>query len=87
MSQFNKQKNKNFKWYSDSFYTQNKGYRMCLHIDTVGVLDDKDTHLSVFLCLMKGPHDDELTWPLRGKLEMKLLNQFCNDEHYSKTLT
>ena len=27
----------------------------------------KSTHLSVCLHLMKDPHDDELTLPLRGK--------------------
>ena len=36
---------------------------------------------------MKGPHDDELTWQLRGKLEIKLLNQISDSEHHSMTLT
>ena len=60
---------------------------MCLRIDAAGVLDGKGTHLSVFLYIMKGSHDDELTWPLRGKFEMKLVNQFHHGGHYSKTLT
>ena len=36
---------------------------------------------------MKGPHDDELTWPLRGKFEIKLLNQISDSEHHSLTVT
>jgi len=35
----------------------------------------KGTHLSIFLYLMKGPHNDELTCPLRETFEVKLLNQ------------
>ena len=49
-------------------------------------LNGKSTHLSVLLYIMKGSHDDELTWPLRGKFEMKLLNQISDSGH-SKTLT
>ena len=73
-------------WYSDPFYTHNKGYKMCLRIDAAGVGEGKGTHLSVFLYLMKGPHDDELTWPLRGKFEIKLLNQISDSEHHSGTV-
>ena len=73
-------------WYSNPFYTHNKGYKMHLHIDAAGHDDGKGTHLSVFLYLMKGPHDDELTWPLKGKIEIKLLNQTSNSEHLSKIL-
>ena len=70
--------------YSDFFYTHDKGYKMCLCVSTT---IDEDTHMSVYLYLMKGPHDDELTWPLRGKFEVKLLNQISDCEHYSYTLS
>ena len=67
-------------WCSDSFYTHNKGYKMCLKVDAAGHKDGngKCTHLSVFLSLMKGPHDDELTWPLRGRFKVKLFNQISD---------
>ena len=71
---------------SDPFYTHNKGYKMCLCVYVAGVADGKGTHLSVFLCLMKGPHDDELAWPLREEFEIKLLNQISNSNHHSKIL-
>ena len=86
MSQYNNKKEKSVHWYSDSFYTHNKGYKMCLNNDAAGHSNGKGTHLSVFLYLMKGPHDDELTWPLRGKFEIKLLNQISDSEHCSKTV-
>ena len=72
---------------SDSFYTHNKGYKMCLRVDAAGHGKAKGTHLSVFLYLMKGPHDDELTWPLRGEFEIKLLNQISDSEHHLMNLT
>ena len=87
MSEFNSKNEDRVLWYSDSFYTHNKGYKMCLRIDAAGYGKGKDTHLSVFLYLMKGPHDDELTWPLKGKFEIKLFNQISDSEHYSKTVT
>ena len=74
MPQFNKEKSNSSTWHSDPFYTHNNGYKMSLRIYAAGVSEGKSTHLSVYLCLMKGPHDDELTWPLKGKFEIKLLN-------------
>ena len=87
MSQFNDKKDNDVQWYSDSFYTHNKGYKMCLRVDAAGRGDSKGTHLSVYQYLMKGPHDDELTWPLRGKFEIKLLNQISDSEHHSVNMT
>ncbi|XP_065903421.1 TNF receptor-associated factor 4-like [Dysidea avara] len=58
------------KLYSNSFYSHKKGYKMCLCVYPVGNGEGKGTDLSVALFLMKGPHDDELTWPLRGKFEI-----------------
>ena len=49
-----------------------------------GYDDGEGKHLSVSMYLMKGLHDDNLTWPLRGKFKVKLLNQISNSEHYSK---
>ena len=87
MPQFNKCKKNNVEWYSDSFYTHNMGYKMCLCVDACGHGDGEGTHLSVYLYLMKGSHDDELTWPLRGKFEIKLLNQISDSEHHLKIVT
>ena len=87
MTEFKDKKKIKMEWYSDPFYTHNKGYKMCLHVDAAGNGSGKGTHLSVYLRLMMGPHDDELTWPLRGKFEIKLLNQISDSEHHSMTVT
>jgi len=69
-----------------AFYSHEKGYKMFLRVDPAGQGSGKGTHLSLYLCLMKGPHDDELTWPLREKFEIKLLNQISDCEHTSRVL-
>ena len=87
MSKFNTKKKDKIKWYSDPFYAHNKGYKICLRIDAAGDgSGEAGTHLSVYLYLMKGPHDDQLTWPLRGKFAIKLLNQISDSEHHSLAL-
>jgi len=85
MTEYNSKKKDEVQWYRDSFYTHNKGYKMSLRVDASG--NGEDTHLSVFLFLMKGPHDDELKWPLRGEFEIKLLNQISDSQHHSITVT
>ena len=87
MLEFNKHKVDNTIWNSVSFYTHNKGYKMCVKVYAAGMGDGENTHLSVFLVLMKGPNDDELEWPMKVKFEMKLLNQISNSEHYTMSVT
>ena len=87
MPSFNEKKNTRSEWYSEPFYTHSNGYRMCLCVFAAGYGDGKGTHLSVSLYLMKGLYDSELTWPLRGKFKIKLLNQISDSEHHSKILT
>ena len=85
--EYTRKKVDNKLWYSNSFYSHDKGYKMCWKIYPAGAGAGRGTHISVSLCLMKGPHDDELTWPLRGKFEFKLLNQISDcDHHISKAL-
>ena len=55
---------------------------LCTCVVAAGYGDGKGTHLSIHLCLMKGPHYDKLTWPLRGNFEIKLLNQISDSKHY-----
>ena len=54
-------------WYSPSFYTHPKGYKMCLMVNANGrTLRDGTCNygnIAVFLHLMKGQFDDELKWP------------------------
>ena len=74
-------------WYSPGFYTHPCGYKMCLSVDANGQGDGEGTHVSVFLCMMKGENDDTLTWPIRYKCTLTLLNQLKDDGHCSKSWT
>ena len=78
------------KWYSSPFFAFNEGYQLCLQVDADGHGDGEGTHVSVYLHLMKGPHDDKLEqsghWPLRGTFTIELLNLFNDSDHYSHTV-
>ena len=81
MTDFEQEKVKNDHWYSPSFYTHQKGYKMCLGVHANGFSGAKGTHISVFLYLMKGENDNLLEWPLRGDITIQLLNQI-EDKHH-----
>ena len=55
-------------------------YKMCLKVFANGD-DGKSTHLSVWICMMKGEFDDQLKWPFRGNITVELLSQKDGD-HY-----
>ena len=84
---YNDRKSDRIPWLSDFFYTHNKGYKMCLEIYASGHGSGEDTHLSVYLYLMKGSYDDGLMWPLEGKFETKLYNQIEYRGHHSVVIT
>jgi len=101
MPQFAAKKAAEEKWFSDPFYTHNKGYRMCLCVDMDGfnVSDDdhnddhsddsdsqNDPEMSVSLFLQKGPYDNMVKWPMRGEFEVKLLNQFKDSYHHEESI-
>ena len=37
-------------------------------------------------CLMKGPFDDHLKWPLRGKITIQIVNQDGDHDHVEMTI-
>ena len=79
LAEFKKYKNNQ---YIDTtgFYTRDGGYKMYLHIypiDLVGYVK----YVAVSVNLMKGDHDDHLTWPVRGTLTVQLLNQLSDSNH------
>ena len=78
MSSFTKKLKDKEEWHSSPFFAFEGGYQMCLNVIATGVGKGEGTHVSVYLYLMKGPHDDELErsghWPLRGTFTIDLLN-------------
>ena len=78
-------------WLSSPFFAFKEGYQMFLSVNAAGYDDEEGTHVSVYLYLMKGPHDDKLEqsghWPLRGTFTIELLNQLNDSDHYSPAVT
>ena len=68
-------------WFSESFFTHPKGYKMCLNIDANGYGDGKNSHISVFAYLMQGEFDSDLKWPFQGYIVVQLLDQEGEDDH------
>ena len=84
MSQFHRLKRGNASWFSPGFYTHLFGYKMQLKVDANGAGNGTGTHVSVYLCLMEGDYDSTLTWPLKYKCFITLLNQLNDQRHYTQ---
>lgn len=72
--------------YSTPFYTNPGGYKMCLLVCANGRGENKGTHISVFACMMCGENDDRLTWPFSGEVNIELLNQLDDANHYARVI-
>jgi len=72
----------------DPFLAFEGGYQMIVSICVSGCHEGNGTHISMYVHLMKGPHDDELQqlgyWPFSGVIEIALLNQFKDECHCYK---
>ena len=86
MTDFEKHKKADDKWFSPPFYSHIGGYKMCLRVDANGNGDGKATHVSVFVYLMRGEYDDQLKWPFRGNITIQLLNQSRDEGHWERTV-
>ena len=51
------------------------GYKCKLNVSPNGDGSAKNTHLSVFLIIMKGEYDASLTWPFHKKVTFTLIDQ------------
>ncbi len=61
--------------YSDPFYSSPTGYKLCLRLYLNGDHDVRDTHLSLFLVIMRGDFDAILRWPFPFKVSFRLIDQ------------
>ena len=82
-------KNDKVDWDSNPFFTYPLiftypfGYKMKLNVVPAGYGTSEGSYMSVYLYIMSGPHDYQLTWPLKGKFQVTLLNQICDSGHHS----
>ena len=71
---------------SAPFFTSLTGYKMCLLVYANGNGIGEGSHLSVFLKILHGPHDDQLVWPLNGSFVIELRNQLEDKNHHWGTI-
>ena len=71
---------------SPSFYTSSDGYNMYIDVCPNGSGDSIGTHVSVFVHILNGRNDKNLTWPFIGTVEIELLNQLADQNHHLKKL-
>ena len=83
MPDFMMKKSNKADWYSSPFFTHHNGYKMQLNIVPGGWGESEGHYMSVYLHIMEGPFDHLLKWQLRGKFQIKLLNQICDSKHHS----
>ena len=81
MTDFERHRKDGDHWYSPPFYTHPKGYKLCLWVSARGFGDGANTHVSLFLMLMKGENDEQLKWPFQGKFIIELLSQNGDGRH------
>ena len=87
MDQFKSHKKKKVEWYSEPFYTHQRGYKMRVRIDANGYRESHGTHVSLYTCIMRGEYDDELPWPFHGKVTVELRNQNGDHHHHEYTIS
>ena len=71
--------------YSPPFYTATNGCKMCLRAYINGDGIGYQTHLSIFIVLMKGEFDPLLKWPFEHRVSFMLLDQSENNNHICQT--
>ena len=60
---------------------------MCIRVNANGIVSGAGTHVSVYVHLMRGEHDDWLVWPFRGNIIIQLLNQNSDRDHVRMTVS
>ncbi|XP_064389582.1 TNF receptor-associated factor 4-like [Halichondria panicea] len=84
MTEFQRHKKTNNRWFSLPVYTYHQGYKICLRVNANGFAKGKGTHVSVWVHFMRGEFDDSLKWPFRGVISFQLLDQ-VNSDHKTGT--
>ncbi len=59
--------------YSPPFYSDRHGYKLCARLFPMGV-DKGGSHLTIYIVLMPGEHDNLLKWPFQLQIKISLLD-------------
>jgi len=71
---------------SEPFYSHKNGYKIRLELNPDGFGGGKGTHLTLFICIMRGEFDNILQWPFRHGVKLELMNQETGLAHVSRTV-
>lgn len=71
---------------SKPFYSSPNGYHMCSRVYMNGDGEARDGYLSVFIEVVQGKFDGQLSWPVVGKVHVTLLNQLEDQGHHAKKM-
>ena len=85
MPQYSQHKKDGDSWFSQPFYSAPGGYKLCLSVDVNGQGNGQGTHISMFVCLMKGDDDDQLQWPFEHRVTYGMINWKRDEHHVIKT--
>lgn len=61
MEGFCKKKEDKDVWFSEALYSHFGGYKMCLNVDPNGWGAGAGSHISIYICLVAGEYDDQLS--------------------------
>ena len=73
-------------WSSHSFYTHPRGYKLYLSVHCNGDGERARSHISAYIYLKSGEYDNELTWPFRRSVTIRLVDQKEGMNHHNHTL-
>ena len=73
-------KGKTVSIYSQPFFSENYGYKMCARVFLNGDGKGKDGYLSLFFVLMRGKFDNVLPWPFCRKIKFMVLAQTTGND-------
>lgn len=65
----------NYMFNSEPFYSHPGGYKMIMTIYPNGVGETKNTHVSVYVGIIRGEFDDKLRWPFSGSVTVEAYNR------------
>ena len=86
VSDYSNKKGNDVMYQPEPFLTSYNGYKMEMWIYTNGSEAVPGTHLSVYLHVLNGPFDSQLSWPLLGTFKIELLNQLEDDNHHAASV-
>lgn len=72
-------------WMCAPFFTHLEGYKMAVEVSVNGENTGKNSHVSLYVRVMRGEYDDLLAWPLTAKVTIQLISQLDRMQDYELT--